>query len=103
MALGKKKKEVEVDEVVVSEVVEVQHVVENLKVDVNDPRVVNPTVDGNDQPKVDINVPAQNYSQLSTYCNDGCFFVKINSGTTIYGKKQQNILIRRTKSRTRGQ
>ncbi len=58
MALGKKKKEVEVDEVVVSEVVEVQHVVENLKVDVNDPRVVNPTVDGNDQPKVDINVPA---------------------------------------------
>mgnify|MGYP003435267975 CR=1 FL=1 len=58
MALGKKKKEVEVDEVVVSEVVEVQHVVESLKVDVNDPRVVNPTVDGNDQPKVDINVPA---------------------------------------------
>lgn len=58
MALGKRKKEVEVDEVVVSEVVEVQHVVENLKVDVNDPRVVNPTVDGNDQPKVDINVPA---------------------------------------------
>lgn len=58
MALGKKKKEVEVDEVVVSEVVEVQHVVENLKVDANDPRVVNPTVDGNDQPKVDINVPA---------------------------------------------
>lgn len=56
MALGRKKKEVE--EVVVSEVVEVQHVVENLKVDVNDPRVVNPTVDGNDQPKVDINVPA---------------------------------------------
>ena len=58
MALGKKKKEVEVDEVVVSEVVEVQHVVANLDVDVNDPRVVNPTVDGNDQPKVDINVPA---------------------------------------------
>lgn len=49
--MAKDKKEV-VEEVVV------QHVTENLKVDPNDPRVLNPTVDGNDQPKVDINIPA---------------------------------------------
>ena len=45
-------------EKVVEEVVEVAHVTEHLDVDPNDPRVVNPTVDGNSQPKVDINEPA---------------------------------------------
>lgn len=53
MALRKKKEvEVEVDEAVV-----VPHVVEHLDVDPNDPRVQNPTVDGNSQPQVDINEP----------------------------------------------
>ena len=54
MALGKKKA-VEVEEV--EQPVVAPHVVENLDVDPNDPRVVNPTVDGNDQEKVDINIP----------------------------------------------
>lgn len=50
-------KEVKVEEVKVEAVVD-NHSVQHLDVDPNDPRVVNPTVDGNDQPKVDINVPA---------------------------------------------
>ena len=54
MALRKKKVEEEVQEVVG---VEPTSVVENLDVDPNDPRVQNPTVDGNDQPVVDINEP----------------------------------------------
>lgn len=42
---------------VVDKVAQPAHVVERLDIDPNDPRVVNPTVDGNDQPKVDINKP----------------------------------------------
>lgn len=52
MAL-KKKKEVKVED----EQVQTPHVVEHLDRDPNDVRVQNPTVDGNDQPNVDINVP----------------------------------------------
>ena len=49
-----------VAEVEITEPVEFQNgenVTEDLSVDPNDPRVVNPTVDGNSQPKVDINIP----------------------------------------------
>lgn len=49
-----------VAEVEITEPVESQNgenVTEDLSVDPNDPRVVNPTVDGNSQPKVDINIP----------------------------------------------
>lgn len=55
--MAKKEHEKEQEEVVEVQAEEIQHVVSHLDRDPNDPRVQNPTVDGNTQPKVDINEP----------------------------------------------